>query len=193
MRGDIHLMINKPESHDQKCQIQSMAKMGNEKGFDAAERLPFQKRARLALRRNLSLNFKRRVKRILLSLKTWWENINRNPNISTDHSISLKPLYLIAGECVRVRTKEEIQATLNPWNELKGCAFISEMGQYCGTTQRIFKLVERFVDERDYRVKYVLGVVLLEGVNCNGTSFYGKCDRTCFFFWREEWLERLQE
>ena len=186
-------MINKPESHDQKCQIQSMAKMGNEKGFDAAEHLPFQKRARLTLRRNLSLNYRRRVKRSLLSLKTWWENINRNPNIPTDHSISHKPLNLKAGECVRVRTKEEIQATLNPWNELEGCAFISAMWQYCGTTQRIFKLVERFVDERDYRVKYVLGVVLLEGVNCNGTSFYGKCDRTCFFFWREEWLERLQE
>jgi hypothetical protein len=186
-------MKNNHEGLDQKCQIQSMAKMGNEKGSDVSDRLPFRKRARLALRRNLSLNFRRRVKKILLSLKTWRKNINPNSNINTDHPISHKPLNLKAGENVRVRTKEEILATLNPWNELKGCAFISEMWQYCGTTQRILKRVERFVDERDYRVKKVSGVVLLEEVNCNGTGFYGKCDRNCYFFWREEWLERIQE
>lgn len=186
-------MINKPESLDQKCQIQSMAKIGNEKGLIVSDRIPFQNRARLALRRNFSLNSRRRLKRTLLSLKTWWKNINQKPNESPDHPISLRPLNLQAGESVRVRTKEEIQATLNPWNEMKGCAFISEMWQYCGTPQRILKIVERFVDERDYRVKKVYGVVLLEGVNCYGTGFYGKCDRNCFFFWREEWLERLQE
>jgi hypothetical protein len=52
------MMINKPESHDQKCQIQYISKG---EGYDDTERLPFQKRVRLALRRNLSLIFKRRV------------------------------------------------------------------------------------------------------------------------------------
>jgi hypothetical protein len=51
--------------------------------------------------------------------------------------------------------------------------------------------VERFVDERDYRVKKASGVVLLEGSLCQGTELYGPCDRSCFFFWREEWLEKV--
>jgi hypothetical protein len=24
-----------------------------------------------------------------------------------------------------------------------------------------------------------------------GTPDYGRCDRACFYFWREEWLEKL--
>ena len=99
---------------------------------------------------------------------------------------------LKAGDLVRVRSREEIQATLNNWNQLKGCAFMDEMWSYCGTTQRVFKRVERFLDERDYLVKRCKGIVLLEGLICEGTKAYGPCDRSCFYFWREEWLERIQ-
>jgi hypothetical protein len=28
---------------------------------------------------------------------------------------------------------------------------------------------------------------------CQGTKDFGRCDRSCFFFWREEWLEKLGE
>jgi hypothetical protein len=66
------------------------------------------------------------------------------------------------------------------------------MWQYCGTTQKVLKPVKRFVDERDCRVKKVKGVYLLEGVNCQGFELYGECDRACFYFWREEWLEKLE-
>lgn len=93
---------------------------------------------------------------------------------------------------MRVRTREEIQATLDSSSEMKGCAFLGEMWQYCGSNQRVFKRVERFVDERDYQVKKIRGVVLLEGVLCGGTEYYGKCDRSCFYFWREEWLEKIE-
>lgn len=96
---------------------------------------------------------------------------------------------LKSGDIVLVRSWEEIQATLNNWNSLKGCTFMEEMKPYCGTTQRIYKRVERFLDERDYLVKKCSGIFILEGIYCNGTVDFGKCDRTCFFFWREEWLE----
>jgi hypothetical protein len=92
---------------------------------------------------------------------------------------------------VRVKTREEIQATLDEWNELRGCLFMDAMVPYCGTTQRVFRRVERFVDERDYRVKKAKGVVLLEGLICNGTEQYGRCDRACYYFWRDEWLEKI--
>jgi hypothetical protein len=98
---------------------------------------------------------------------------------------------LQAGDRVRVRSLEEIQATLNPWKELKGCAFLPYMVDYCETTQRVLQPVNRFLDERDYKVKKARGVVLLEGVICSGTPVFGRCDRGCHLFWREEWLVKI--
>ena len=97
-----------------------------------------------------------------------------------------------SGDIVRVRTQEEIKATLDSRNELKGCLFMSEMWEYCGTEQRVLKQVEQFLDERNYRVKRVSGIVLLKGAICQGTEFPKGCDRSCFFFWREEWLEVIE-
>lgn len=97
------------------------------------------------------------------------------------------------GDLVRVRSKEEIRATLDNWNQRRGCAFLEEMWPYCGTQQRVFKRVERFLDERDYITKRCKGIVLLEGLICEGTKHFGPCDRSCFYFWREEWLEKIEE
>jgi hypothetical protein len=95
-----------------------------------------------------------------------------------------------AGDKVRVKSREAIRATLDRWNELKGCSFLDYMWQYCGTRQRILHPMTRFLDERDYRVKKCKGIVLLEGVICRGTPVFGPCDRCCHLFWREEWLEK---
>jgi hypothetical protein len=101
-------------------------------------------------------------------------------------------VHLKQADVVRVKSRDEIQTTVDGWNELKGCLFMDEMRKYCGTTQRVFQRVERFVDERDYRVKKAGGVVLLEGLMCQGTTKYGRCDRACYYFWREEWLEKIE-
>jgi hypothetical protein len=99
---------------------------------------------------------------------------------------------LAAGDLVRVRSREEIAATLDRWQELKGCAFLDNMWDYCGTTQRVLKPMERFLDERDYKVKKCRGLVLLEGVICHGTPVFGRCDRCCHLFWRMEWLQKIE-
>jgi len=111
---------------------------------------------------------------------------------SSAPAIGSTPTGLKAGDLVRVRSQEEIETTLDDRKELKGCSFMSEMWAYCGTTQRVLKPMERFLDERDYRIKRCKGIVLLEGVICQGTVFPKGCDRACFFFWREEWLEKLE-
>ena len=100
---------------------------------------------------------------------------------------------LEARDLVRIRSREEIRATLDRWNQLRGCAFMEEMWRHCGTTHRVYKRVERFMDERDYLVKRCKSIVLLEGGVCEGTVDFGPCDRSCFYFWREEWLEKLHE
>ena len=104
-------------------------------------------------------------------------------------AVVLEPLRV--GDTVRVRSWEEIEATLDPFKELRGCAFLPEMKQFCGSTQRVFQVMERFLDERDYKVKKVKGIVLLEGVICRGTPVFGRCDRSCLLFWRQEWLEKV--
>ncbi len=96
------------------------------------------------------------------------------------------------GDLVRIKSEEQIRATLGLWNELKGCTFMEEMWDYCGTTQRVLKRVERFMDESEYKIKKARGLVILQDVVCNGTIDFGPCDRSCFFFWREEWLEKAE-
>jgi hypothetical protein len=98
---------------------------------------------------------------------------------------------LQAGDLVHVRSKCEIRATLDRWNRLKGCDFMEEMWSYCGTIQRVLKRVDRFLSEQDYRIRRCRGIVLLDGVACQGTKAYGVCHRSCLFFWREEWLEKV--
>ena len=95
------------------------------------------------------------------------------------------------GEVVRVRSREQILSTLDPFKELKGCGFLPDMYRYCGTQQIVLRSMQHFMDERDYKLKKVRGVILLENVICNGTAAFGECDRCCYLFWREEWLERL--
>lgn len=102
------------------------------------------------------------------------------------NTATLKP-----GDLVRIKTKEEVKSTLDRWNQLKGCAFVEEMWPYCGTTQRVFKPVEKFLDERDYLMKKCHGIVILDGLMCQGTKDFGKCDRSCYYFWRQEWLEKI--
>lgn len=99
--------------------------------------------------------------------------------------------HLEAGDLVRVKSEEEIAATLNHWRQLKGCTFMPEMVRFCGTTHPVLKPLRRFVDERDLRTKKCTGIVLLEGAICQGTAAFGPCDRCCFLFWREEWLEKI--
>ncbi len=95
------------------------------------------------------------------------------------------------GDLVWVRSKEEILSTLDPFNELKGCSFLPDMYKYCETEQRVFRVMQHFMDERDYKMKKTRGIILLENIFCSGTAVFGKCDRCCFLFWREEWLKKI--
>lgn len=100
---------------------------------------------------------------------------------------------LQCGDLVRIKSQAEIQRSLDRWNQLRKCSYMEEMWPYCGTNQRVFKRVEKFLDERDYHLKKCNGIYILEGVHCQGTIDFGACDRSCFFFWREEWLEKIAD
>ena len=98
------------------------------------------------------------------------------------------------GDVVRIRSKEQIQETLDENHKLKGCLFMEEMWQYCGTKHRILKKVDSFYDEANRRMCKARNIVLLDGVYCSGQfqRYKKRCDRCCLLFWKEEWLEKTE-
>jgi hypothetical protein len=173
------------------CQLPCLPRMAV--GPAAMERQPLGRRLKRALAAPWNYHGKRLLKRATRLLGTWSTRVA--PNGDTSRAVTARSAapHLMAGDWVLVRSREEIEATLDPWKELKGCAFLEYMWPYCGTTQRVLQPVERFLDERDYRVKRCRGVVFLENLVCRGTPVFGRCDRCCYLFWREEWLEQLYE
>jgi hypothetical protein len=168
------------------CQLPCLPKIAE--GKADFEPQPFIRRLKRTFARPWNYYGKKYLKQAIMLLTKWQEKLSPMDKVS--ESARTQPVtHLKAGDLVRVRSLEEIQGTLNRFKELKGCAFLEEMKQYCGSTQRVVKVMERFLDERDYQVKKTRGIVLLEGVYCQGTPVFGRCDRSCLLFWREEWLE----
>lgn len=174
-----------------KCQVFSLDRLAEPGRDTEAVKLTLRNHLRLILRRSFSPSVKRKVKKYSSVAATFlYRLFNNNKSLSTDANYT-PHLKFEQGDLVLIQSEDKIKLTLNYWNELKGCGFLPEMWQYCGTVQRVLKPVSRFVDERDSRVKKVRGIYILEGVNCQGFELYGRCDRNCFYFWREEWLTKI--
>jgi len=171
------------------CQLPCIPRLAT--GSIQSDPQPLKQKAKRLLAYPWNTFVKKWIKALYALEKDWRAKMNSEskPALAT----GANPIELHTGDRVRVRSLEEIQTTLDPWKELKGCAFLTYMAEYCGTTQRVLKPVERFLDERDYKVKRARGVVLLENVICSGTPVFGRCDRGCHLFWRVEWLEKLEE
>jgi mRNA-degrading endonuclease RelE of RelBE toxin-antitoxin system len=173
------------------CQIPCLPHISEEKAeFDSQS---FDKRFKRTFARPWNYFIKRYLKQISSFRNRLLANINHKGNRSLVNEENSTIIHLQTGDWVRVRSLKEIQNTLNSFNELKGCAFLEDMKQYCDTQQRVLKVMKRFLDERDYKVKKSKGIVLLDGIYCQGTPVFGRCDRSCLLFWREEWLEQIPE
>jgi hypothetical protein len=98
---------------------------------------------------------------------------------------------LMPGDRVRVRPKQEIESTLDDKGMLKGCRFLPDMYKYCDQEQTVFKVVRKFVHEGDHTVRRAKNTVLLKDNYCVGKIGFTECDRSCFYFWRNEWLTKL--
>jgi hypothetical protein len=107
---------------------------------------------------------------------------------------SHNPSIINEGDIVRIRSREEIIATLNERNKLEGCFFMQEMFNYCGNQYKVIRKVENFFDEANMEMRKARKTYLLEGLHCSGkiTGYSTKCDRNCYSFWKEAWLEKVQ-
>ncbi|MEV4108172.1 hypothetical protein [Nonomuraea sp. NPDC049695] len=102
-------------------------------------------------------------------------------------------LALQPGELVRIKSRQEIVATLNHERLNRGLGFEEEMARHCGRTARVVARVERCLDERTGELLQMKNpCIALESVYCEGV-YSVNCPREFLPFWREIWLERVDE
>jgi hypothetical protein len=111
----------------------------------------------------------------------------QNPRASPG-GVSYQPLHLQPGEWVEVRPETEIQATLDSTGRCQGLLFMPGMSRHCSRRFRVKRRLEQMVLESTLEIRRVRDTVLLEDAMCEGVGI--RCDRSCFFFWREAWLRR---
>jgi len=120
----------------------------------------------------------------------------RMPLVGTGDPLDRPPLGLAPGDLVRVRPPEEIVPTLDSKGLNRGLSFDREMHPHCGKTYRVRTRVQRIVDDRTGRILDISrDCIILEGVTCSGERTVGCwfCPREIFPYWREAWLERVDD
>lgn len=98
---------------------------------------------------------------------------------------------LRAGSTVRVRSKEQILATLDKNGRHDGLPFMPEMLAFAGQEMRVDKRADKTCDTITPSTKHrkLENTVHLAGARCDGNA-HGGCQAGCLLFFREEWLER---
>lgn len=102
------------------------------------------------------------------------------------------PSGLRVGDLVRVRSLEEILATLDADGCLENLPFMPEMARYCNRTMRVFRRAHKTCDTIDGigGRSVIGGAVHLVGARCTGEA-HGGCHNSCMIFWKEAWLRRI--
>ena len=103
----------------------------------------------------------------------------------TDDVLGLHP-----GDLVEVKSEHEIRELLDENGAFHGLVFLDGMRGHCGKQFRVHKRLERMFLEESKEFRRLKNTVLLEGVLCDGAGI--GCDRSCFLFWREAWLKRVE-
>jgi hypothetical protein len=99
-----------------------------------------------------------------------------------------KKCKIRAGDRVTVRTRAEIQASLDSSDALEGLPFLPEMLKYCGHTFTVRRHVGMLIQEGvGAGMRRIKDVVLLNGTVCDGSA-HGGCQRSCFPLWKTAWL-----
>jgi hypothetical protein len=107
-----------------------------------------------------------------------------------------EPLGLQSNEWVRVKSLEEIEATLTTGGTNRGLHFDPEMVPYCGTVLKVRGRVTRIIDEPTGKMlEFGSDCIKLDNAVCSGERSTGRwfCPREIYPYWRESWLERVDE
>jgi hypothetical protein len=97
-------------------------------------------------------------------------------------------LGLRTGDWVRVRTPEEILATLDERGCLDAMPFMPEMLELCGKELQVSGIAHKTCDTARFSGgRAMRDAVFLEDHRCDGSA-HGGCQARCLFFWKTDWL-----
>jgi hypothetical protein len=98
-----------------------------------------------------------------------------------------------AGDWVQIKSKEEILRSLDTDGRLDDLPFMPQMFDYCGQRFRVVKRAHKTCDTVNRTGGRSLpSSVHLANLRCDGKA-YGGCQASCLLFWKEDWLEPLDE
>lgn len=97
-------------------------------------------------------------------------------------SLDLQP-----GDWVEVKSRKEIEATLDTAGKNRGLLFDPPMLDYCGKRYRVAKRLDKIILEETGRMISLKNTVILEDVICRAWA----CPRGNLHYWREIWLKRI--
>jgi len=103
---------------------------------------------------------------------------------------SKKDLGLQPGDWVRVKSREEIALTLDSASRNRGLIFEPEMSEYAGQRFQIDYSIKKMIHEETGAMISLNNTVVLKGLVCHGLCAKS-CPRSNYWFWREDWLERI--
>jgi hypothetical protein len=169
------------------CQATELAKIGTRlPGWDLRQYVWD------VLNRDRSLGFEIKLlaRQAINKLKRIFARNAESPQLTAVSKPSGTPLNLQPGEWVEVKSFEEIQATLNSFNKLRGLGFAPDQKHFCGKRFRVTGRVERMILEWTGELKKLNDTVALDAVHCDG-GLCRACPRNCYFLWREDWLKRV--
>jgi hypothetical protein len=100
-------------------------------------------------------------------------------------------LDLQPGEIVRIKSKSEIEDTLDDRYRNRGLWFDPDMFRYCGGTYTVLRRVTRQIDKKSGRMLTISNpCIVLDGVTATG-EYIAFALLNEFTYWRESWLERI--
>lgn len=96
---------------------------------------------------------------------------------------------LMVGDCVQVKSRAAILATLDAKGCLDGLPFMDEMAPFCGQSLRVYRVVDKIYDYgRSRLMRRLDDCVLLVGLRCDGGAHAG-CEAACYLIWKSAWLD----
>jgi GT2 family glycosyltransferase len=107
-----------------------------------------------------------------------------------------RPVGLRVGDRVRVRSRDEILATLDADGRVDGLPFMPEMLAFAGRDYVVDAVVHRTCDTvktsgTSGTTRGMERAVHLAGVRCDGAA-HGGCQARCLLYWKEDWIDVLQ-
>jgi hypothetical protein len=109
-------------------------------------------------------------------------------------SVRTPTIGLQPGDWVRVKKREDIEATLNDKGKNRGLWFDREMLPFCGQVLQVRQRITRLIDDSTGKmIELTSDCVTLDGAVCSGQNSLGRwfCSRAIYPYWREGWLERV--